>query len=440
MQHDPERLWNAFCAAFGASCQLDESLPVGHCPRCRSRTLSLQLMTESVACATTGCLQGEIARAAGMLSGVDRTVFYHVLSGPAQPGDDDGLLDGEAFEETQFPPLRYAVQAVAVRGYVNVLAGLKGHAKSTLASAMALSVASGKLFAGALSVERGPVVLIDLEDGGGVLQGRLRALAHGLGLPGIPRDLHVLREPSKDWRWPGTRERLEHAARRIKPVLAILDNLSRMHDGEETKEVVQPIMNDLADLSRAHDLASLLLHHETKSVEVRDRLAAVRGSTAITNTSRFVTTLSGRKQEDDALTVTAKFGGNYAADSVKKLRVRFGNTMTVEVVQDPPKDASSPRPGSKKSSSRDEQRSTREKEILKVLPGTTKDVEDKTAIPYSTVTEYLNRMKEEGRVDREEKRWMPVTEPVTDNESVTGDEPHGPEPVVTESRSRGPPL
>lgn len=206
-------------------------------------------------------------------------------------------LDVGGMHTTEAPPVRWVVDSIAARGAVTMLAGKEGQGKSLLTQALAVGVASGKPVAG-IGVDPGRALLIDAENGSGVIHRRLRTFGlsarvaerlmvkeagHGFDLQ---RDLYQLYAAI---------ERMEH-----RPDLLVLDSWKSLWSGSEhnTQSVVG-CLTGLVELARKYDLAALLIHHTTKAGDT------YRGSSAIGATLQAVFTFTRPAGDDPSLRALA---------------------------------------------------------------------------------------------------------------------------------------
>jgi AAA domain-containing protein len=148
------------------------------------------------------------------------------------------------------------VQRFLYRQNLTLLAAREKDGKSTLATAIAASVSSGKRFLGELVV-RGPVLWLRLEEPTGTLLRRLVDFGADTDNIYIPDRL------------PNGPHDLPAMVTSIKPVVVVIDTLAALacdvvsdpYNSLQWTRVMRPI----AELAQTHDAGMLLLHHARRS-------------------------------------------------------------------------------------------------------------------------------------------------------------------------------
>jgi len=196
-----------------------------------------------------------------------------------------------------FPPQRFAVPELVPEG-LSILAGAPKLGKSWMALEMALAVASGGRFLGALPVEQGPALVLALEDGQRRLRDRMEMLL-GPGEP-FPRDLHVwLDKPSRL-----LDELDEHLADEPETRLVIIDTLGKVRPpspaGGPTYADDYRVAGSLQRFAIERGLAVLVVHH-TRKGRGDDFVEGVSGTYGITGAADAVILLDRDRGADGAL-------------------------------------------------------------------------------------------------------------------------------------------
>jgi hypothetical protein len=162
-----------------------------------------------------------------------------------------------AFEEP--PQLKFTVERVAPQGMTTTMYGDSGQGKSTVASWLAMCVATGAPFLG-LSTIKGPVLLLDWELTRDLTLGRLYRIARGMGLdrppPGVfYQSFHTpLKQLIGDIRsWSST----------FKPELIIVDSFGPASGGDPLDHV---LATDLLSTVRSIDATRILVDHQSNPV------------------------------------------------------------------------------------------------------------------------------------------------------------------------------
>ena len=196
-----------------------------------------------------------------------------------------------------FPTPKYAVDGLFPEG-VTVLVGKPKLGKSWLALGIAVAVASGGKALGTISVDRGDVLLLALEDGARRLQHRLDGVLNG---DTVPEGLDIATE----WRRidDGGLDDIEgwlkgHPDAR----LVIVDTLKRVRPPEKPGRMYDDDYNavaPLADLGKKYGVAIVVVHH-TRKQDGEDPVDLVSGSTGLTGAADGVCVLTRLRRQTGA--------------------------------------------------------------------------------------------------------------------------------------------
>ena len=172
-------------------------------------------------------------------------------------------------------PTDYVCRPLAARGYLTVLAGRPGEAKSWLMLALADAVDRGaEWVAGYLTglrCRQGGALVVDAENGP-------RLMARRFTLMGM--DANGVRvADATGIRFPDDIEELESLIELTGPDLVVLDSLRRLAPGakENDSDEMAPLVGELARVARERDVAIVLIHHRSTKLHSSD----MRGSSAI---------------------------------------------------------------------------------------------------------------------------------------------------------------
>jgi len=199
-------------------------------------------------------------------------------------------------------PPQFVVASVIPRGHVSLLGGHGGTGKSSLALAIAASIAAGVTWAG-LSVAQGRALFVTLEDPGALVRWRLRAIceAYELDAGAVARNLLIFDGTESDAcalaheAFVDGRTVLEPSAsmRQLRDAAAgatliVVDNASDAFDGNENdRRQVRTFVRALAKIGRDNGAAVLLLAHIDKQAARHGSNGnTFSGSTAWHNSAR----------------------------------------------------------------------------------------------------------------------------------------------------------
>lgn len=179
------------------------------------------------------------------------------------------------------------------------IAGEPKSFKSTLATDLAVAVASGRPFLGRYPVlHQGPVVYVQNENARWIVRDRLGKIAAHRGVVGSVRTvgrnlrvrfapdipLHLVNQQGFLLTDPGHQRALEQLISEVKPSLVILDPLYLMFDGDvNSSRDLNPTLSWLLELRVKHDTGVILVHHWNKRTETSSQRGGQRmlGSTTI---------------------------------------------------------------------------------------------------------------------------------------------------------------
>jgi archaellum biogenesis ATPase FlaH len=175
------------------------------------------------------------------------------------------------------PQIEYLVPALGIaRNTITLWTGPDGEGKTYLAQVMALAVSRGDSFLG-MACQPAPVLYIDLENPGYVVQDRMQSMIDG----GIaPEDLRF-------WgTWLELDQQPPHAgsellltiAKEAKPLI-IVDPFRYFHNGEENDSTAMAGVMQYLRACAAHGSAVVILHHPSKAEGSTGRgSSAIRGA------------------------------------------------------------------------------------------------------------------------------------------------------------------
>ncbi len=206
------------------------------------------------------------------------------------------------------PAPSYVVRDLLPEG-LSLLVGPPKLGKSWLALAVGVAVAQGGPALGGIQTERGPVLVLALEDSRRRVQTRLRMILEG---EPAPEDLHVV-TLEDGWPRPLPEGLADLAAyvRDHRPRLIVLDTLGRLRrGGNGRRDAYSHDVGELGPLQGlaqgSEGLAILAVHHTRKAVAA-DYLESASGSFGVVGTADAILTLTRARGEADAeLRVTGR--------------------------------------------------------------------------------------------------------------------------------------
>jgi hypothetical protein len=194
-------------------------------------------------------------------------------------------------ESAELPVVRAAELALVVEeerwlirdfwalGAVGLLGGPPKVGKSWLGLDMAVSVAFNTACLGHFKVKhRGPALVYLAEDALPLVRERLASLCAHRGIALGSLDVHVITSARLRLDDASDLASLATCIERLEPNLLLLDPLVRLHTGDENSSSdISALLGDLRELSRAHELAIVVVHHMSKH-RGRNLGQALRGS------------------------------------------------------------------------------------------------------------------------------------------------------------------
>lgn len=174
----------------------------------------------------------------------------------------------------------WLVASLWARAGVGILGGAPKCCKSWLALEMALAVASGAPCLGAFEVgDAGGVLLYMAEDAAPVVKARLNGICRHRGLDLAALPVHLITAPALRLDRERDQARLRACVAEYAPRLLILDPFVRLHRIDENDAgQVSALLGYLRELSRAYDLAVLVVHHARKNGSSGQPGNSLRGS------------------------------------------------------------------------------------------------------------------------------------------------------------------
>lgn len=192
------------------------------------------------------------------------------------------LSDTNALMNTMFDPIRWIVEDYLPEGFA-VLAGRQKLGKTWMAIDFSIAVATGGLALGALGVDRGDALYIDLENGQRRIQRRIREIfPHDKSRPDLSRLTWATEAPALD---KGLIDALDAWRRSVPdPRLVVIDVLQRIkpagHAARNAYENDYSSWAPLQSWAMQHGIAVLGLHHVRKG-GADDPLEALSGSNGL---------------------------------------------------------------------------------------------------------------------------------------------------------------
>jgi hypothetical protein len=211
---------------------------------------------------------------------------------------DDSPLD--------LPPRDWVCYGVALKGYLSVVTGSGGVAKSTWTLALALSIAAGKDVIGlGIKEEQRPVLLINNEDDEIEMRRRVWSVCLQFDIryadicdyvdihSGYGKGLQVvqLTETSKQGRKAKLSPQASQIGRMCKArdyELVVMDPLVTLHDANENDNgEMQQVADKFKQLAGRYHQAVIIVHHVRKGGLTPGDVDAGRGASAIPNAARI---------------------------------------------------------------------------------------------------------------------------------------------------------
>lgn len=221
------------------------------------------------------------------------------------------------YEELASAPMDWCFPGLLMNKTVAMLSAGGGTGKTTLATGLALSLATGRaLFPSLTPARQGRVIFASGEDGPEITSRRIREYARRFGLHGLPdalKDTFFLSGVGPvfhaDQRGGMTlspwAQDMRTQTKSVAPSLVVLDHARRLMGAQNgnSNEGAGEVMAWLSGLAQEEGCAVLVLAHASKNREVAGTAAAVRGASALVDEARLVLDLS-RKDNGLRLKVT----------------------------------------------------------------------------------------------------------------------------------------
>jgi hypothetical protein len=233
-----------------------------------------------------------------------------------------------SYVSMKIPEPKWMIRDFWVAGTHGILGGEPKTGKTTLALAMALSVASGRPFLGRYEVGvQGPVMFIQEENSQSMLQNWMRRLSARFGIveesdvrvkkagshalsktlleidipPDVP--LHMLDRWGFDLSVSDHWNLLQAYIEEIEPVLIVFDPLDRMLGSVDinSSSQLRPITSRIIKLSHTYNCAVMVIHHMHKQSQntagrrAGQRLAGSFGTHAFVDSGLYASWLSGEE-------------------------------------------------------------------------------------------------------------------------------------------------
>lgn len=208
-------------------------------------------------------------------------------------GSSNGFVSYDDFIEAPIPPPSWMVAGIWSDKSHGIMAGEPKTMKSTIATDLAVSIASGTKFLGEFEVDaQGPVTIIQEENTPGLMRDKLLKIAHSRGLaesaslhggvlemrPHASLPIMLMNQAGFDLTDEEWLEKLDKHCKKHKPQLVVLDPLYRIigdRDENSSKDMA-PILNDLMRIKTERNTGILIIHHYHKSRPENPRRAGQR--------------------------------------------------------------------------------------------------------------------------------------------------------------------
>jgi hypothetical protein len=206
----------------------------------------------------------------------------------------------DLWEEDEEDAQPSVVDRILTVGGAALLAGKPGEGKTWIVLLLALAVAAGLQFLGRFQCMRGPVLILDEENGGRRIRKRLRRLCRALAIdPAAIERIEIASMNGIDLGKPEWADAVAAKIRELRPVLVIVDSLVRVHKGDENNSRdVANLFGVVTQFRQEFGAAFLFTHHLRKKGLVNDLSERVRGSSDI---EAYVDTLLGLEKVDNRL-------------------------------------------------------------------------------------------------------------------------------------------
>ncbi|WP_315797654.1 AAA family ATPase [Bradyrhizobium sp. SZCCHNRI3043] len=233
---------------------------------------------------------------------------------PPQRDDDTPLGEWDAGDdEGVIPPREWLLGNAFCRGFVSSLLGEGGSGKTALRLVQYLAVVTGRPLSEEYVFTRSKVMLLSLEDSRDELRRRLRAacLHYGIAQSELKGRLFVrtasadlgkimMVDPAKGALMLGKLAgKIERAIRERGIALVALDPFVKVHSvGESDNSAIDQVMQVLADMAIALNVAVDTPHHISKGPADPGNANRGRGASSMKDAARLVFTLTRMSPEE----------------------------------------------------------------------------------------------------------------------------------------------
>lgn len=235
----------------------------------------------------------------------------------------------------ELPDRPFILDTLLCRKLVTVLAATGSSGKTNLALTIAAHVAEGRSYAGLEVMEPTRSLFISCEDDRDELELRMAAICDTFGFDPNTLADKVYLEEALEWKLAGGGGRLptilEHEVEAIVEIcsrerigLLIIDPMRKIHSCDENDSLgMDIIMTALTRIARRTNAAIMLLHHSGRKGERKTagEADASRGSSAITDASRIMATLTAATTQDVELGVPRADIGAYSRLDIAKINI-----------------------------------------------------------------------------------------------------------------------
>lgn len=219
--------------------------------------------------------------------------------------DRERVWSHDDFLAASFPVPRALISGILDEGSLNSWSGPGGVGKTLVALEAARSIAGHKKFLDKFTTEQGPVLLIDQESSPAMLQRRLLMMQKARSIPDRA-PFHIVTPPGRILLdgLDGC-ELIDGYLRTYKPVLLILDSLTRFHRSNENDAgEMADLGANLRRLALDHKTAIILIDHTRKPGVVNDEASRLRGSTEKRNVLDTALDFQSPRPEERMIAVT----------------------------------------------------------------------------------------------------------------------------------------
>lgn len=330
------------------------------------------------------------------------------MSNPQERSLLTGMRDGQWLDSQEFPELGWHIEGIIPEG-VTVLVGAPKVGKSWIVLGFALAIAAGVLALGGIPCERRRVMYFALEDSDRRMQSRCRAL---LTWRHAPRDpipemfTYMTRVPAGQL-VATVAEYLELCG--DEQPLIIIDTLGKVMPpaitGETTYQRDYRVMSDLQKLTGEWPGTALVICHHDRKAIAPDFVDQVSGTNGIAGGADTIVLLTRDRQSEEGLVqVTGRdvIEGAYALRFAEG-RWKLDGDDLAQAGQNAKRVA-----GEQAASGRGEYMQQVNRTLVQLVsslgkPATPAQVAEAAELDISIVRKYLNRLYQDGRIDKPER-------------------------------------